>query len=79
MVKITSNRVNILKAGGGGIEKYKTLSTHTMDTTIFNDYLIFTNKTGEIFQLIDKQFAVMRGQAKCKYTVPQNLQKVKGF
>jgi len=72
------NRVNILKARKK-IEKYKILFTHTIGTTIFNDYLIFTNKTGGILQLIDKQFAVMRGQVKWKYTVPQNLQKVKRF
>jgi len=46
---------------------------------IFNDYLIFTKKTGEILQVIGKQFEVTRGQMKWKYTVPQNVQKVQGF
>jgi hypothetical protein len=46
-----------------------------MGTTIFNDYLIFTKKTGGILQHIDKQLAVMRAQLKWKYTIPQNLQK----
>jgi hypothetical protein len=71
------NRVNILKTRKK-IEEYKILFTHTMGTTIFNDYLIFTKKRGGILQLIDKQLAVMRGQLKWKYTVPKNLQ-VKGF
>jgi hypothetical protein len=50
-----------------------------MGTTGFIVYLIFTNKTGGVLELIDRQLAVMRGQLKWQYTVPQNLQKVKGF
>jgi hypothetical protein len=55
------------------------LFTHTLDTTIFNEYLIFTKKTGGTLQLIDKQLEVMRGQLIWKYTVPRNLRKVEKF
>jgi hypothetical protein len=52
------NRVNMLKARKKKkTEKHKILFSHTMGTTIFNDYLIFTKKTGGILQLTDKQEA----------------------
>ena len=71
--------MNLFKARKKATEKYKILFTHTMGITIFNDYLIFTKKTGGILQLIYKQLEVMRGQLMWKYTVTQNLQNVKGF
>ena len=55
------------------------LFTHTIATTIFNDYVIFTKKTGGTLQLSAKQLEVMRGQLIWKYTVPRNLRKVEKF
>jgi hypothetical protein len=55
------------------------LFIHIIDTTVFNDYVIFTKKTGGILQLINKQLEVMTGRLILKYSKPRNFQKVEGF